>query len=105
MITVYSADTQIDAQLVCDALLAEGIDAFVSGGYLAGAAGDLPVGALISVRIRESSQYQRARVVVHAFESSAGAGTSVRCTRCGETVDGEFSHCWNCGEPVASGKA
>jgi hypothetical protein len=47
LIVVYEAENIIDANLLKNALEAEGIQAFVSGQYLTGAAGELPALALV----------------------------------------------------------
>jgi len=50
---VYQAENIIDANLVKNALEHAGIGAFVSGQYLAGAAGELPVMGLVNVMVAE----------------------------------------------------
>lgn len=50
---VYRAESIIDANLVKGILAAEGIVAFVSGEYLMGAIGELPVCNLVSVMVSE----------------------------------------------------
>lgn len=105
MIRVYTAESMVDAQLVCDALLTDGLEARISGGYLSGAAGELPMGQLITVWIAEPSMLDRARAVVNAFESSfvrgsERGGDSRRCPGCGEVLESQFSHCWQCGHSL-----
>lgn len=55
MRSVYQAESLIDAQLVKDALEAEGIPAFVIGAGLTGAMGELPVSGLVDVRVPDSA--------------------------------------------------
>jgi len=50
---VYRAENIIDAHLVKGALEAEGIVAFVSGEYLTGALGELPVMNLVAVMVAD----------------------------------------------------
>ncbi|MEO6689714.1 MAG: DUF2007 domain-containing protein [Dokdonella sp.] len=50
---VYRAENIIDANLVKNALALEGIDGFVSGEYLTGAVGELPVWNLVSVMVSD----------------------------------------------------
>lgn len=50
---VYRAENIIDANLVKGALELEGITAFVSGEYLTGAVGELPVWNLVAVMVAD----------------------------------------------------
>jgi hypothetical protein len=54
MKAIYLAQHIIDAQLVRDALEAEGIPAHVAGAYLSGAMGELPVNDLIRVLVPDA---------------------------------------------------
>ena len=48
---IYQAENIIDAHLVKNALAQAGIEAYVAGTYLTGAAGELPVFGLVSVMV------------------------------------------------------
>ncbi|MGA7439241.1 MAG: DUF2007 domain-containing protein [Luteibacter sp.] len=52
---VYHAQSLIDAHLVRDALEQVGIPAFISGEYLTGAMGELPVMGLVAVMVPDSA--------------------------------------------------
>jgi hypothetical protein len=65
---VYRAENIIDANLVKNALAFEGIDAYVSGEYLTGAVGELPVWNLVSVMVADHD-IERAAPVVEAVDS------------------------------------
>ena len=54
MRVVYEAENIIDAHLVKGLLEQDGVPAFVSGGYLTGALGELPVMGLVTVSVPES---------------------------------------------------
>lgn len=71
MKTVYRAENIIDANLVKDALAQEGIHAFASGEYLAGAIGELPAWDLIRVMVA-SEDVGRALPVVRAVDRMLG---------------------------------
>lgn len=60
---IYSAENLIDAQLVKDALEAAGIPAFITGGALTGAMGELPVSGLIDVQVPDSAWASAAPIV------------------------------------------
>lgn len=52
---IYVADNLIDAQLVKDALAAADIPAFILGGALTGAMGELPMAGLVEVHVPDSA--------------------------------------------------
>ncbi|KJV30738.1 DUF2007 domain-containing protein [Luteibacter yeojuensis] len=53
---VYHAQNLIDAHLVRDALAQAEIPAFISGEYLTGAMGELPVMGLVAVMVPEAAR-------------------------------------------------
>jgi len=65
---VYQAENIIDANLVKNALEDDGIPAFVSGQYLTGAAGELPVMALVHVMV-PASDWPRARAIAERIDA------------------------------------
>lgn len=66
---VYRAENIIDANLVKNALAAEGIDAYVGGHYLTGAAGELPVSGLVNVMVAESD-WSQARAISERIDAA-----------------------------------
>ncbi len=66
---VYRAENIIDANLVKGALEAEGMPAFVSGEYLAGAIGELPCWNLVCVMVAEHD-VERALPLVRAIDGA-----------------------------------
>jgi len=64
---VYQAENIIDANLVRNALADDGIEAYVSGHYLTGAAGELPVGGLVNVMVAELD-WPRARTIAERID-------------------------------------
>ncbi len=65
---VYEAENIIDANLVKNALEAEGIPAFVAGQYLTGAAGELPPMNLVKVMVGDS-EWPRARQIAERVDA------------------------------------
>ncbi len=95
---VYQAADLVDAQLMLDRLLAEGIECAIQGSYLSGAIGELPADATPSVWVVNDEDAARARqfartLYAHGAEHSA----PWVCTTCGERHGGDFQLCWNCG--------
>ena len=68
LVEVYSAETTTDAHLIKGLLEQQGIDAFVSGHYLQGAFGELPVINMIQVMVEQSDE-SRAQQVLRDFEA------------------------------------
>lgn len=66
---VYRAENIIDANLVKGNLAAEGIPAYVSGEYLTGAVGELPVWNLVSVMVADCDM-ERATVIAQAIDEA-----------------------------------
>lgn len=77
MRNVYDAENLIDAHLVSDRLGAAGIAAFVSGGYLTGGIGELPVFGLVTVLV-DDHDWPAARAIVESHQREiAGNGAFI----------------------------
>jgi hypothetical protein len=48
---VYECTLVVEAHMICDLLARAGISARVDGEFLAGAAGELPLGSAVKVRV------------------------------------------------------
>jgi hypothetical protein len=98
---VFVANHPTEAHLVAGLLEAEGIAAEVQGEALFSARGEVPVtpGTLPSVWV-DDAQVTAALEILRdrAGEAQAGAGAEPPwlCPDCGETVEPQFSACWNC---------
>ncbi len=80
------------------ALEDHGIGCTVRNEYLLGAAGDLPPNEcwpelwITDERDQEPAE-RLLRVLTQSFEDTP----PWQCPGCGERIEGQFSHCWNCG--------
>ena len=102
---VYVADGSGDAHLLRGLLEVEGIPAVVRGDGMV----PLQGGNLFKIETRpsvwvlddESDQYVRAVAIVEEYaakkRTDTTAGDLWRCRLCGETVEAQFTDCWNCG--------
>lgn len=100
---VYRAANLVEAQLVADVLVAEGIGTTVTGGYLSGAIGELPPSDVIGVRVHDDREEPRARALIREYEiERRTARADWFCRGCGERIDGAFGACWRCGAPAPS---
>lgn len=101
---LYQARDRIEAQFLRDFLERHLIRTAVLGDYLAGAAGDLPVDIFPTLWVVDDDDLSRARELVDRFLSQSAAeesGMPWTCPACGETVEGGFDVCWNCGHERA----
>ena len=68
LVQIYSAETTTDAHLIKGLLEQNGVEAFVSGHYLQGAFGELPVINMIQIMV-DSQDEQQARDILKDYES------------------------------------
>jgi hypothetical protein len=66
MVEIYSAETTTDAHLIKGLLEQQGINAYVSGHYLQGAFGELPVINMIQVMV-EQADHSRAQQIMRDY--------------------------------------
>ena len=84
------------ATLWADLLCQAGVDAVVQRAYTSSLAGEIPPDqALPEVWVMEDSALEHARALLH--DLSHLPWVHWLCHGCGETVDGPFEQCWNCG--------
>jgi Putative prokaryotic signal transducing protein len=84
------------AALWADMLRQAGIEASVQRYFAGGIAGEIPPDqALPEIWVLDDAQLERARHVLHEMRHPAWRHWV--CRACGESVDGPFEQCWNCG--------
>ena len=99
---VFLAQHPTDAYLVQGMLESHGIAAKVQGEALFSARGETPVtpDTLPSVWVLDDDQAGEALELLRtrqAAEPGDTTGESWRCPACGETIESQFTACWNCG--------
>lgn len=101
---VYSAEHPTEAHIVKGILESAGIEAVVKGDILFSARGEIPITpeTAPSVWILEESRYNDARRLVRRYEQAnsgnLSSGDMWTCMSCAEKLEGQFTHCWKCGE-------
>lgn len=88
-----------EAQHKANLLRSAGIRAEVRNTFLTGAVGDIPfieAGPQIWIDPRESTEI--AHTIIREAEQAL-PGPEWVCESCGETIEGQFAQCWNCGAP------
>jgi hypothetical protein len=84
------------ATLWADMLTQAGIDCTVQRAYTSSLAGEIPPDqALPEVWVSNAADHGRAWQALHALRNAPHVHWL--CHGCGETVDGPFEQCWNCG--------
>ena len=87
------------ATLWVDLLAQGGIDASVQRAYASGIAGEIPPDqALPEVWVFDDGQLEQARTLLHELRHLPHRRWL--CHGCGESIDGPFEQCWNCGAPM-----
>jgi len=98
---VFSAYTTAEAHLLKGLLESEGITAEVRGEVLSGILGDIPLLENRPSVWVEESDAARAEEIVRDFQHDrVQKGDAWRCD-CGETLDAQFTACWQCGRSRA----
>ncbi len=101
MIEVATAGNMVEAMLMADELKSHGIKVFVSGGYLSGAIGELPADSVLRLYINSEAHVDRAKAILTAFDEAKQVQLPKRwCSHCEEWLEGQFEHCWQCGNAM-----
>jgi Putative prokaryotic signal transducing protein len=97
---IHNARHAAEAHLVRGFLESCGIAAVVRGEWLAGGFGELPLD-VCGVWITNDAQLDEAdrllRDFLHGRSGATGPGAIWQCACCGETGEGQFTACWQCG--------
>ncbi len=100
MYVVYSAPDAATVHIVKGILDQRGIRTIVRGENLQGAAGGVaPIDAWVELVVLRMQDVPVAKSVVEEVvrEQPASDDEPWKCPACGETIEGQFGACWNCG--------
>jgi hypothetical protein len=104
---VYSASDTSEAELLKQLLTDNDIPAVVEGAEVANVFGEIPP-AKPAVSVPENVDWERVTQIVSEFENAKrqrAAGIPWVCPRCRETIEPQFSDCWNCAKIEEERKA
>lgn len=96
---IHVAKHAAEAHLVCGFLESHGIDSIVRGEFLTGGIGELPAD-ICAVWLLDETEFAHAdTLVLEFFRGSATlmSGEPWQCAQCSETLENQFTVCWNCG--------
>ena len=95
---LYEAADRFEAQRLVDFLGEHRIPAVILGDFLSGAAGELPATIFPAVWLVEDQHWFMAQALLREFQQpEPSLQAAWVCPVCGETVEGTFEVCWNCG--------
>ncbi len=95
---IYRAENLIEANHLKNLLQAAGIKTFLRNEYTIQGAGEIPFDQTWPEIWIESSGQAAAALTILDEMRRAPHGAAWICAGCSERLDGQFSHCWNCGE-------
>lgn len=90
---IYLADNPVDAHLIKGLLTAKGFPAWVSGDDVA--VNDSLV--WVANDVPDDIAQEIIAVFFAAKQPQAASNAAWRCAACGESLDGQFMVCWQCG--------
>ncbi len=99
---LYEAADRIEAQILKDHLLAEGVEAVILGDYLSGGMGELPANIYPEVWVLDAKDMVKAQQLLGDFTNhhlEEAENSDWCCINCGEMVDKGFDVCWKCATP------
>lgn len=95
---VYIARDEAEAELALGYLQQREIEAIVQSGALGAIIGASSVNeAMPSLWVRDEDEARAAAVMAEFRDPPAPVGPPWVCPKCGETIEPQFSECWNCG--------
>ena len=104
---VYIAKNPADAHLLKALLEGEGIAADVIGEFLYSCRGEVPISrdTLPSVWVMDDADSEKAEEIIRQYRLAENGARENdeewKCAGCGETNEGLFTECWQCGKSRA----
>ncbi|NKB38231.1 MAG: DUF2007 domain-containing protein [Gammaproteobacteria bacterium] len=95
---LYVSENPIEVGLIKGLLDSEGIACLVKNQTLAGALGEIPpLECWPEIWITTDQDLVRAEEIVKSVRSTPVSSENWNC-ECGESIEGQFGSCWNCGK-------
>lgn len=99
---IFSSQNAMIIHHMKNLLELEGITAFVRNENLTAALGSIPATECwVELWILDANREAEARDIIRKEEEAEEQAIKWdwRCPHCGEQIDGQFTDCWQCGEP------
>lgn len=99
---IYSGDNLMMAGYLQGLLENENIACLIKNQNLSGGIGELPpVECWPEIWIIDDDDYPRAIQIINEYNSPANSEPVDWQCKCGETIEGQFNTCWQCGAEKA----
>ncbi|AAO10520.1 putative signal transducing protein [Vibrio vulnificus] len=97
---IFTANTPIEAHIVCQLLINEAVQCEVRGEGLFGLKGELPATEDTNpyIWLLEPEKLDFAKAILASFREQQVAHQNWLCPQCGEEIEGQFGACWHCGQ-------
>ena len=96
----YIAKNPNEAHFLVGLLEERGIQAVVQGEHLLSLHGEIPCTTYPEVWVVRHEELERARSVIQNEYERKKGGQNLKpawiCPKCSETIEGQFTECWNC---------
>jgi len=104
---IFSAEFLPEVVHVRNLLEQAGIRCTLRNERLGGATGDIPfLESWPELWVADEQEARATSLLADIRAAPAEPGPAWQCASCGETIDGQFGECWNCGSvPTAQGQA
>jgi hypothetical protein len=94
----FTLADRAEAGLLKELLEREGIACLIRNEHLFAALGEIPfLECLPELWLVDDEVWPRARLLLDSWLKNEEGGLSWTCPSCGETLEGHFGACWNCG--------
>ncbi len=94
----FSLADRAEAGLLKELLEREGIACLIRNEQLFAALGEIPfLECFPELWVVDNEVWPRARLLLDSWLKSEEGGLPWNCPACGETLEGQFGACWNCG--------
>jgi len=100
MKTVYSSANFLIVEHYKNVLETQGIPCVIKNSFLASAAGELPpTETWPELCVIEDEHLPRAQAIINSDKTLSEKDSQAwQCQKCGESIEGQFTQCWRCGE-------
>jgi len=96
----FTLADRAQAGLLKELLEREGIACLIRNEQLFAALGEIPfLECFPELWVVDNEVWPRARMLLDNWLKSEEQGSPWTCPSCGETLEGQFGACWNCGTP------